>query len=436
MDRGRATHGAVDPSATSRQPDASNPDQSRFAVPVSAMELGDFQSSDTFGDQPFTTKTRLYRVGKDNHGQVACSACHGAGHAIWPNRDPSANDNVTALQLQGHSGPIAECSVCHTADAFAKFEDLDEGLKASNSTEYVLGGPHNMHPVSLTDAPSSMSIDEHSGQISWLAQVDVSTDVMFSVNASDGQGGTAKQNLHLLVCATPETFGTNATGNPACLSPIEFTAIPNYGVTAGQIYSYQAIAVHANGLGLTYSLAEANGSPMPAGITIDTQTGVVNWLATAQPDTGGYAVFNVVATDVNGYSVTQEVDVMVCDSFTVWDGEWGACRGPVIITSKPPVSGLNVDDSFDYQVAAADYHPDAGAIKYSLIAVPDIATIDPDSGWIHWKAVDLTDNGGYISFTVTATDTLRNTDTPEPFGLTVCIPPYAWDEVSQGCITP
>ncbi|MEQ1622210.1 MAG: hypothetical protein ABL919_12445 [Methylococcales bacterium] len=79
---------------------------------------------------PSLPRPPLYRAGKDNHGQAACAACHGAAHAIWPNRDP--NDNVTALQLQGHSGPIAECSVCHTADAFAKFDDIDEGLKVSN----------------------------------------------------------------------------------------------------------------------------------------------------------------------------------------------------------------------------------------------------------------------------------------------------------------
>jgi len=63
------------------------------------------------------------------HGGVACEGCHGSTHAIWPNALPTANDNVAANQLQGHSGTISECSVCHT------------------SLPLTLNGPHGMHNV-------------------------------------------------------------------------------------------------------------------------------------------------------------------------------------------------------------------------------------------------------------------------------------------------
>ncbi len=63
------------------------------------------------------------------HGDVACEGCHGSTHAIWPNAMPTANDNVAANQLQGHSGTITECSVCHT------------------SLPLTLNGPHGMHNV-------------------------------------------------------------------------------------------------------------------------------------------------------------------------------------------------------------------------------------------------------------------------------------------------
>jgi len=36
---------------------------------------------------------------------MACEACHGSTHAEWPVANPSANDNVAAKQLQGHTGP-------------------------------------------------------------------------------------------------------------------------------------------------------------------------------------------------------------------------------------------------------------------------------------------------------------------------------------------
>jgi len=71
----------------------------------------------------------LYRVSK-GHKDVFCEACHGATHGIWPNKNPNANDNVAAMQLQGHTGVIAECSTCHTGDL---------GVN--------LGGPHGMHPI-------------------------------------------------------------------------------------------------------------------------------------------------------------------------------------------------------------------------------------------------------------------------------------------------
>ncbi len=108
------------------------------------------QTSGDFLTKTVSTKVDapVFRFGKDRHGNVACAACHGAAHAVWPNRDPSSNDNVTALQLQGHTGTILECNVCHSADSFAKLEDLDGGINYSGDTKAgILGGPHDLHPV-------------------------------------------------------------------------------------------------------------------------------------------------------------------------------------------------------------------------------------------------------------------------------------------------
>ncbi|WP_026597605.1 hypothetical protein [Methylococcus capsulatus] len=148
----------ADFSATPRAVDRSDPNSRRFsAAPVEnykaafptyfywdvVEETEEFLSKivDTKVDAP------LFREGRDRHGNVACAACHGAAHSIWPNRDPSANDNVTALQLQGHTGTILECNVCHTADSFARKEDLDGGQYSGDAKAGILGGPHDMHPV-------------------------------------------------------------------------------------------------------------------------------------------------------------------------------------------------------------------------------------------------------------------------------------------------
>ncbi len=71
---------------------------------------------------------QLYRF-SGTHGGIACESCHGSPHAEWPARIAS-NDNVTAIQIQGHTGEIAECGACHLAG-------LSPGL----------GGPHGLHNV-------------------------------------------------------------------------------------------------------------------------------------------------------------------------------------------------------------------------------------------------------------------------------------------------
>ncbi|MDH5485289.1 MAG: hypothetical protein OEY43_08665, partial [Gammaproteobacteria bacterium] len=78
----------------------------------------------------FAENASLYRL-SNGHGGVMCEGCHGSTHAIWPNQNPFANDNVPAMQLQGHTGSISECSVCH----------------AEASLGLTLDGPHGMHPV-------------------------------------------------------------------------------------------------------------------------------------------------------------------------------------------------------------------------------------------------------------------------------------------------
>lgn len=147
-----------DNSATPRKINRNSGDSIRFtAAPLENYKASiptDFYSDlDKSNGEFLTTKvdtlvdSALFRMGKDRHGNVACAACHGAAHSVWPNADPSSNDNLTALQLQGHTGTIHECNVCHTADAFKKKGDLDGGQYSGDTRSGVLGGPHNMHPI-------------------------------------------------------------------------------------------------------------------------------------------------------------------------------------------------------------------------------------------------------------------------------------------------
>jgi cytochrome c5 len=42
---------------------------------------------------------------------IYCQACHASPHAIYP--AITTRDNEQSIRLQGHSGPIVECVVCH-----------------------------------------------------------------------------------------------------------------------------------------------------------------------------------------------------------------------------------------------------------------------------------------------------------------------------------
>ncbi|MDD2863269.1 MAG: putative Ig domain-containing protein [Methylococcales bacterium] len=168
----RRAFDSKDPSATPRKPLLD-----RFAVqPSEPVDI----PRDDWVDPQYSTRHSvmtisepLYRTSKDVHGDVACAACHGGSHEIWANRNPNANDNLTAIELQGHAGTISECSVCHTADAFKNGQDLDAGRfqKDLKPDSGVLGGPHNMHPVNDPDwwksAKNTRKSNDHSEYTGW-----------------------------------------------------------------------------------------------------------------------------------------------------------------------------------------------------------------------------------------------------------------------------
>jgi hypothetical protein len=85
-----------------------------------------------FAENPET----LYRNSL-GHGGVACEGCHGSTHAIWPNALAAANDNLAAIQLQGHAGTISECGVCHTS--LPRTLDGPHGMHNVNSSSWTLG---------------------------------------------------------------------------------------------------------------------------------------------------------------------------------------------------------------------------------------------------------------------------------------------------------
>ena len=67
----------------------------------------------------FEEPGKLFKESR-GHGNVMCASCHGSPHAMGPATTPQ--DNVQAIELQGHSGPISDCTVCHINRPNEKFE--------------------------------------------------------------------------------------------------------------------------------------------------------------------------------------------------------------------------------------------------------------------------------------------------------------------------
>jgi hypothetical protein len=103
------------------------------------------EAGDMPGDPGAIGNPKLYRV-STGHGGLFCEACHGSTHAEWPASNPNANDNIPAAQIQGHTGYIAECTVCH--------EPNDTSLPLGNN------GPHGMHPVADLDPTPPAKADD------------------------------------------------------------------------------------------------------------------------------------------------------------------------------------------------------------------------------------------------------------------------------------
>ena len=75
-------------------------------------------------------KTKLYKNSL-THGGVACAACHGPQHGIYPSG--IEEENIQSISHQGYKGTIRECGVCHANKVVTvTFNKGPHGLHAHN----------------------------------------------------------------------------------------------------------------------------------------------------------------------------------------------------------------------------------------------------------------------------------------------------------------
>ena len=203
---------------------------------------------------------------------------------------------------------------------------------------------------SLALAPEGVTIDPQYGWIIWSPDNDVPDQNLMTVVVEDSGGKSTSQSWWLYV--------VTANYQPVVTSTAVITAL------AGQQYRYDVEASDVEDDPLTFSFQIA-----PEGMTIDPQTGLIEWLPTAA-QLGSHVVKVLVSdgrTDPVKHSYYLEVQL---PTNTVPS-----------ITTEAPLSTI-VGQLYSYDVDAID--PDGDTLEYSLVSAPSGMTIDSVSGLITW----------------------------------------------------
>jgi RHS repeat-associated protein len=212
---------------------------------------------------------------------------------------------------------------------------------------------------SLTTAPAGMTIDAASGVIHWIPRTtQVGTQDVF-LTVDDGQGGIATQAYRIVVA--------DKAGNQA---PV-ITTSPGMSATVGGLYKYAVAANDPDGDKVTFALLSA-----PAGMAIDTATGLVQWTPTAAQV--GTNLVTIAAADPAGAQGLQRFAILVQVN-----------QAPTI--TSQPIKVITAGLAYRYDVQAGD--PDGDTLTYTLAAGPTGMTIDK-LGRVSWMT-DIPDIGTY-----------------------------------------
>lgn len=218
---------------------------------------------------------------------------------------------------------------------------------------------------SLLTKPAGMSISPYTGLIAWLPTNAVAGENPVVVKVVDSSGRSATQAFTLTVLKN---------------NPPVFTSTPPSTAVTGHAYSYQAAAQDPDGDVFGFALSTA-----PSGVTIDAQTGLVNWTSR----TAGTFQLGVTVRDVLGDATTQSFSVSV------------TANQPPLFTSTPPAVAY-AGELLHYQVTTAD--PEGDAVSYYLTSTPAGMSINSTTGLLSWQPT-LAQLGQY-SLRIGAKDTL------------------------------
>ena len=130
---------------------------------------------------------KLFRESR-GHGGLFCSVCHGEPHAIVPSRE--ARDNLQQITLQGYSGTLNKCEVCHGV---------------------VPDGP-GPHGITVQQEASYLPGDANMHNGSWPPAV-IGSDVTYLVNFFRGFSSNPACLIDGFYCAADVNADCNVIGS-------------------------------------------------------------------------------------------------------------------------------------------------------------------------------------------------------------------------------
>ncbi|WP_182865476.1 putative Ig domain-containing protein [Rhodopirellula sp. JC639] len=271
-------------------------------------------------------------------------------------------------------------------------------VRAANSPPLILSTPPTLAAanVPLTYQVDADDLDGDSlvyALDTTLGNIDPNTG-RFTWTPGDNNVGTNRITVAVSdgIETTFQTFDIVVEPDPRNRFPA-FESTPSFLATLDQTYRYDALAIDPDGGGVAYELIMS-----PAGMSIDPNTGVLQWI----PKALGPVSVVVQATDDAGDTATQSFGIEVRET-----------NNPPLITSTP-VEAVAAGGTYRYDVLATDDDPEP--LTFHLTGQPDGMAIDPASGQIRWMPTD--DDTGVHSFVVSVSDP-RGATATQPVNLSV-----------------
>jgi RHS repeat-associated protein len=224
---------------------------------------------------------------------------------------------------------------------------------------------------SLDTAPFGMSINSDRGTILWIPQFDQIGTNAVVVRLTDAQGGE-----------TTQSFAVSVDGNV----PPDITSDPPTVAVVDSVYAYGVTATDADNDPLTFRLTTA-----PAGMSLDPQSGLVQWTPTSQQAESQFADVAILVTDGQGNAVSQIYTIAIVST--------GVNQAPQITSTPSFVAAAG--QPYEYAVAATD--PEHETLTYSVASLhPPALTIDANTGLLQWTP--SSGDVGPLQIVVVATD--------------------------------